>query len=111
MLFRSLATGVDEAGEVYLRLAVGDGDRGGGVFLFRQRARIDRIRFEMHSAIDAEYCPATGVVIDQHRANLAVHLEVADFRFWHLADIVIALSNVRCGGKADIDERQTDVCF
>src|SRR5262245_53858902 len=49
----------DVAGEVHLRLAVGDRDRAGGV-LFWRRARIDRIHLEMRPAIDAEYCPATG---------------------------------------------------
>src|SRR5215471_11773330 len=66
---------VGEAGEIHLRLAVGDRDRGGGVILFRRRARIDRIRLEMRPAIDAEYCPATGVVIGQHRVIPAVDLE------------------------------------
>jgi hypothetical protein len=45
------------------------------VILFRRRARIDRIRLEMRPAIDAEYCPAAGVVIDQHRVIPAVDLE------------------------------------
>src|SRR5262249_20125274 len=64
----------DVAGDVHLCLAVGDSDRAGGV-PFRRRARIDRIRFEMRPAIDAEYCPASGVVIGQHRAIPAVDLE------------------------------------
>src|SRR5262244_1481005 len=64
----------DVAGEVHLRLAVGDRDRAGGV-LFWPRARIDRIHIEMRPAIDAEYCPATGVVIGQHRVIPAVDLE------------------------------------
>jgi hypothetical protein len=70
-----LGTGVDEAGEVHLRLAVGDRDRAGGVFLFRRRARIDRIRLKMRPATNAEYCFATAVVIAQPRLILAVDLE------------------------------------
>jgi hypothetical protein len=34
-----------------------------------------------------------------------------DVRYWHLADIKIALPNVRFGGKADINDWQSDVCF
>jgi hypothetical protein len=67
----------DVASEVHLRLAVGDRDRAGGV-LFRRRARIDRIRLEMRPAIDAEYCPATGVVIGQHRVT---SVAVVDLEF------------------------------
>jgi hypothetical protein len=68
----------DVAGEVHLRLAVGDRDRAGGI-LFRRRARIDRIRLEMRPAIDTEYCPATGVVIGQHRPTYSV--AVVDLEF------------------------------
>src|SRR6516162_8095156 len=59
--------GVDVAGKVHLRLAVGDRDRGRGLFFFRRRARIDRIHLEMRPASDAEYSPALGVVIAQRR--------------------------------------------
>ena len=64
----------DVAGEVLLRLAVGDRDRAGCV-LFRRRARIDRIHLEMQPASDAEYSPATGVVIAQRRVIPVVDLE------------------------------------
>lgn len=64
----------DVAGEVHLRLAVGDRDRARGG-LFRRRARIDRIHLEMHPASDAEYSPASGVVIAQRRLILSVELE------------------------------------
>jgi hypothetical protein len=48
---------------IHLRLAVGDRDGGGGVFLFRRRARIDRIYFDAPRKKSAEYCLATGVVM------------------------------------------------
>src|SRR5262249_57748624 len=70
-----LGTGVDEAGEVHLRLAVGDRDRGGGVFLFWRRARGDRIHLKMHPAKNAEYCLSTGVVIAHVRVIPPVELE------------------------------------
>jgi hypothetical protein len=65
---------ISGAGEVHLRLAVADRDRAGGL-LFRRRARIDRIHLEMRPTSDAEYSPATGVVIAQRRLILSVDLE------------------------------------
>src|SRR6516165_2794724 len=67
--------GVDVAGKVHLRLAVGDRDRGRGLFFLWRRARIDRIHLEMRPASDAEYSPALGVVIAQRRLILSVELE------------------------------------
>jgi hypothetical protein len=35
----------------------------------------------------------------------------ASVRFWHKADITIALGNVRFWGKADMATSKRDVCF
>src|SRR5262249_59324528 len=58
---------VGEAGEIHLRLAVGDRDRGLGVVLFRRAPRIDRIHLVMRPAAEAKYCLAPSVVIAEPR--------------------------------------------
>jgi hypothetical protein len=36
---------------------------------------------------------------------------LSQFPLWHLADIRICSADVAFGGKADINGRQSDVCF